>query len=128
MQSQVLVLWVDPHLLSIGPGIYSGSLSYSSQEPGDGIIDSAQLVPYPSEAQATRYDASPFGVSAAQSSDASIDNPISMAMTEHHFVLLFQDRVKVIRMLDDRVVYEEPLDIVSATGNFRVFFINNTSC
>lgn len=36
-----------------------------------------------------------------------------MAMTEHHFVLLFQDKVKVIRMLDDRVVYEEPLDIVS---------------
>lgn len=36
-----------------------------------------------------------------------------MAMTEHHFVLLFKDRVKVIRMLDDRVVYEETLDIVS---------------
>lgn len=94
-----------------GPGIYSGSLSYSSQEPGDGIIDSAQLVPYPTDAQATRYNASPFAGPQEQS-QAPAEGPISMAMTEHHFVLLFKDRVKVIRMLDDRVVYEETLDIV----------------
>lgn len=95
-----------------GPGIYSGSLSYSSQEPGDGIIDSAQLVPYPSNAQATRYNASPFA-GPQQQVEIPAEGPISMAMTEHHFVLLFRDRVKVIRMLDDRVVYEETLDIVS---------------
>lgn len=47
---------------------------------------------------------------------------MSMAMTEHHFVLLFSDRVKVIRMLDDRVVYEEPLDIVSGPSAFGFSF------
>lgn len=104
-----------------GPGIYSGLLSYSSQEPGDGIIDSAQLVPYPSNVQAMRYNASPFaGPPPVQLDSGANDNPISMAMTEHHFVLLLSDRVKVIRMLDDRVVYEEALDIVREYPSFNV--------
>lgn len=39
--------------------------------------------------------------------------PISMALTEWHFVLLYEDKIRVIGLLSDKVVYEEPLDLVS---------------
>jgi hypothetical protein len=70
-------------------------------------------VPYPSDTEAAPYDASPYGLPGRKAAPSSIPKtPISMAMTEHHFVLLYQDRVKVIRTLDDRVIYEETLDVV----------------
>ena len=39
--------------------------------------------------------------------------PISMLLTEWHFVLLYEDRIRVIGLLSDEVVYEEALDLVS---------------
>jgi hypothetical protein len=39
--------------------------------------------------------------------------PISMALTEWHFVLLYEDKIRVIGLLSDKVVYEEALDLVS---------------
>lgn len=39
--------------------------------------------------------------------------PISMALTEWHFVLLYEDKVRVIGLLSDKVVFEEQLDLVS---------------
>lgn len=96
-----------------GPGIYSGALSYSSQEPGDGIIDSAQLVPYPANVEATHYDDSPHTAPQRQQQNTASMTPISMATTEHHFILLYSGRLRVLRGLDDQVVYDEDLDIVS---------------
>ena len=40
--------------------------------------------------------------------------PISVALTEFHFVLLYQDRVRAICQLNDQIVYEEMIPIVSA--------------
>lgn len=39
--------------------------------------------------------------------------PISMALTEWHFILLYDDKVKAVDLLSDKVVYEEALDLVS---------------
>lgn len=38
--------------------------------------------------------------------------PISMALTEWHFILLYEDKIRVIELLSDKVVYEEALDLV----------------
>ena len=94
-----------------GPGIYHGLLSFSSQEAGDGVIDSAQLLPYPTRLS----DAEPVLGSpddANQQYGSISDVPVSMAVSQHHFVLLYPDRIKVIRILDDRTVFEERLDVV----------------
>jgi hypothetical protein len=36
-----------------------------------------------------------------------------MALTEWHFILLYEDKVRAIDLLSDKVVYEEALDLVS---------------
>lgn len=38
--------------------------------------------------------------------------PLSMSLTEFHFILLYKDRILGICSLDDRLAYEESLPIV----------------
>ncbi|KAK4055290.1 tethering complex subunit [Microbotryomycetes sp. JL201] len=83
-----------------GPGIYHGSLvlptsKSDSYTPGDGVIESASLVPYPPE----------------PTNSAGPLTPISMALTEWHIVLLYNDKLRVLELMSDKVVYEEPLDL-----------------
>ncbi|GAA5958403.1 hypothetical protein JCM3765_007864 [Sporobolomyces pararoseus] len=89
-----------------GPGIYHGTLLFPSSSsdlhPGDGVIDSASLVPYPSD-QTT---------SQSESNEQPTNLPISMALTEWHFILLYEDKVRAIDLLSDKVVYEEALDLL----------------
>jgi len=99
-----------------GPGIYHGSLSFSSQEAGDGIIDSAQLLPYPTGSSEASGDMTTSG-RLQQVAPTSNEHPVSMALTAYHFLLLYSDRVRVLRALDDRLVYEEVLDIVSGVSS-----------
>lgn len=107
-----------------GPGIYHGSLSYSSQEAGDGVIESAQLLPYPATSSPTDDGNTQSKVMNQHSLEGirdpsdTVHAPLSMILTAFHFIILYKDRVKVVRMLDDRVVHEEVLDIVS--GKLRV--------
>ena len=70
-------------------GIYHGGLNL--KENSDDFIDSAQLLPYPSPEAF----------------------PLSMSLTEFHFVLLYKDRVTGICNLNDSLVYEEVLPLVS---------------
>lgn len=42
-----------------------------------------------------------------------IDIPISVALTEFHFILLYKDRVRAICQLNDQIVYEEMIPVVS---------------
>lgn len=106
-----------------GPGIYHGSLvfpppSSDHLHPGDGIIEFATLVPYPAE------PATPTHLSSATFDDRGkfemgrTEMPISMALTEWHFVLLYEDRIRVIGLLSDRVVYEEVLNLVRIVSLF----------
>ncbi|BGP36576.1 tethering complex subunit [Rhodotorula kratochvilovae] len=84
-----------------GPGIYHGQLVFPSSsadlQPGDGIIDTASLIPYPSDpASLFPPDAPP---------------PLSMALTEWHFVLLYADKICAVDLLTDKVMYHELLDL-----------------
>ncbi|CAG8666814.1 6521_t:CDS:10, partial [Racocetra fulgida] len=72
------------------PGIYHGSLVFGSQ---DHVVDSAKLYPsMPSE---------------NDPSTMVTENPLSIALTEFHFILLYKERVRAICQLNDQTVYEE---------------------
>lgn len=64
--------------------------------PGN-VIAEAQLVPYPEAAEAG--DGGGGGGAVARSS-----SPLSMAMTEFHFLLLFTGRLQVVSRLNGAVV------------------------
>ncbi|KAK2461658.1 hypothetical protein APHAL10511_006121 [Amanita phalloides] len=76
-----------------GQGIYHGLLKFDPDSEDQ--IDSAQLLPYPP----------------LQDAPTTHTTPISMALTEFHFILLYKDRVIGICNLNDRVVYEEGLPL-----------------
>ncbi|KDE09671.1 hypothetical protein MVLG_00077 [Microbotryum lychnidis-dioicae p1A1 Lamole] len=110
-----------------GPGIYHGALSFpppSSDhlQPGDGVIESASLVPFPSQPTApTHVSSLQRSYSDAQRHVAErIDTPISMALTEWHIVLLYEDKIRVIGLLSDKIVFEEPLDLPSGVKPIRL--------
>ncbi|RKP09914.1 Pep3/Vps18/deep orange family-domain-containing protein [Thamnocephalis sphaerospora] len=81
----------------VGPGVYHGNLVFGSQAAGDSVIDNAKLLPYPPRLHQTP----PTGP----------DAPLSFALTEFHFVMLFNDRLLAVCQLNNEVVYEEPLAI-----------------
>ncbi|KAN0063802.1 tethering complex subunit [Thecaphora frezii] len=89
-----------------GPGVYHGLVSYSDQDVGDSVIDSANLLPYPAVALEGSGDG---GDGSGGQTIAEI--PLSIALTEFHFILLYQDRVMAISSLDDQVIFEEPLPL-----------------
>ncbi|KAK0565646.1 tethering complex subunit [Tilletia horrida] len=78
-----------------GPGVYYGNLSIQHQASGDAIIDSANLLPYP----------------AASGEPERSTTPLSMALTDFHFILLYNDKVIGTSILDDQIVYEEALPL-----------------
>lgn len=84
-----------------GPGIYHGALVYGSQNAGDSVVDDVQLLQYP----ATPSD--------DNSGKLITQIPISVALTEFHFILLYEDRVRAICQLNDQIVYEEMIPTVS---------------
>ncbi|GAA5865517.1 hypothetical protein JCM8547_001274 [Rhodosporidiobolus lusitaniae] len=94
-----------------GPGIYHSHLLFSSSSdlpPGEGIIDSASLIPYPSLS------------SGSGDEEEQQEQPISMALTEFHFVLLYRERVVAVDLLTDRVVWEEVLELPDSSPPLRL--------
>ena len=59
----------------------------------DDFVDSPQLLPYPNL-------------------ESHAPQPLSISLTEFHFVLLYKDRVVGICNLNDALVYEELLPLV----------------
>ncbi|KAF9462106.1 Pep3/Vps18/deep orange family-domain-containing protein [Collybia nuda] len=75
-----------------GPGIYHGSLNFAAA--AEDYIDSAQLLPYPTSL-----------------TDDVPEIPLSIALTEFHFILLYKDRIAGVCNLDDKLTYEESLPL-----------------
>lgn len=71
-----------------GPGVYHGSVTFGSQ---DKIIDSPTLLNYPNYTSAT----------------GELLLPISMALTEFHFIFLYNDRIVAVSKLSQEPVLEE---------------------
>ncbi|KAG2188073.1 hypothetical protein INT44_000824 [Umbelopsis vinacea] len=82
------------------PGIYHGNLVFGSQNPGEHVIDNAQLLQYPTNP--------------LESGETQVDSvPLSIAMTEFHFILLYKDRIRAICHLNDEIVYEEMINLAA---------------
>jgi hypothetical protein len=88
---------IEP-LSALGPGIYHGMLNVQSTTSD--IIDAAALLPYP-VSSSSRGPGSGVGIP-----------PLSVALTQYHFLALYRDKVCAIRNLDDRMVWEEVLPLV----------------
>lgn len=88
----------------LGPGVFHGFFSFGSQEVGDGVIDSANLLPYPAVAVDDEIEGMETGGTVAEI-------PLSICLTEFHFILLYRNRVHGIRSLDDTLVYAEELHL-----------------
>ncbi|CAG8483434.1 620_t:CDS:10 [Paraglomus occultum] len=99
-----------------GPGIYHGNLVFGSQDVGDSVIDSAHLLPYP----ATPSEIDPTTVVS--------EIPLSIALTEFHFILLYKERIRAICQLNDQIVYEEliPLKAGEEVRTMTVDTVKNT--
>lgn len=68
--------------------MYHGRLNFESAT--EDLIDGADVLPYPNAVP-----------------------PISISLTEFHFVLLYKDRVVALSTLDQKLSYEEVLPLVS---------------
>src|SRR5580692_8995335 len=69
------------------------------------IIASASLLQYP-------YSAASQSPSSSPRAPSNPPVPLSMAVTDFHFLLLYHDRVCAVSSLDDKLVYEEFLGLV----------------
>ncbi|KII93824.1 hypothetical protein PLICRDRAFT_49843 [Plicaturopsis crispa FD-325 SS-3] len=83
------------------PGIYHGTLNFESTS--DDLIDGAQLLPYPI--------LSPTSSSPDRGASTTAEAPVSIALTEFHFLLLYKDRITGVCILDEKLAYEESLPL-----------------
>ncbi|OMJ09676.1 Vacuolar protein sorting-associated protein 18-like protein [Smittium culicis] len=74
-------------------GVYFGSLSYGSQQAGDSVIESANLIPY---------------------SDNPDDLASHVLLTEFHVLVLVNNHIKAISRLNGDIVYDEIINSDSA--------------
>jgi hypothetical protein len=86
-----------------GPGIYHGSLVFGSQNPGDSVMADTQLLPYP-------YD---------ESRQRRLASPLSLVLSEFHFLLLYEDRFIAVSQLDNTIAHEESLGRGSRGSRMR---------
>ncbi|XP_054749145.2 vacuolar protein sorting-associated protein 18 homolog [Lytechinus pictus] len=71
-----------------GPGVYFGSFDFNSQSR-DNLTCDSHLLPYPTRDQ------------------ESFVRPISVVLTEFHVLLLFQDRIKILCVLNEQLIDED---------------------
>jgi len=108
-----------------GAGIYYGKLSFGSQDqPGDRVVDDGKLLAYPEypdlSPPPSSLSSSPHRRShtltasssfSAPSSSSSSSTPVSLALTEFHFLLLMRNRLVAINRLSEEIVFEQVFDV-----------------
>ncbi|XP_071119989.1 vacuolar protein sorting-associated protein 18 homolog [Mytilus edulis] len=72
-----------------GPGVYFGNLDFTGEAGPKSVTTQTKLIPYPKD------------------SDGEKTHPISMVLTEFHVLLLYQDRIKVVCVLNDQLIYDD---------------------
>jgi len=78
-----------------GVGIYYGSLVFGSQDKGQDVLQNGKLLAYPATP-----DPSAGGAMRVQA-------PLSLTLTEFHFLLVLKNRLLAINQLSEEIVYEE---------------------
>lgn len=88
-----------------GPGVFQGELLFGSQNKGDSVTTDTTLVLYP------RDSAASGGGGGGSSAAAAPVAPLSMALTEFHFLLLDSAKFRAVHKLSEKVVFEAPLPV-----------------
>ncbi|OJA16138.1 hypothetical protein AZE42_00083 [Rhizopogon vesiculosus] len=81
------------------PGIYHGTLNFDPNS--DDHIDSTQLHPYPAISPGAPPGTSP----------STAEVPVSISLTEFHFILLYRDRLVGISTLNGKQTYEDVIPL-----------------
>eukprot|EP01116_Phalansterium_solitarium_P021883 TRINITY_DN700_c0_g2_i4.p1 TRINITY_DN700_c0_g2~~TRINITY_DN700_c0_g2_i4.p1 ORF type:complete len:1144 (-),score=456.35 TRINITY_DN700_c0_g2_i4:184-3615(-) len=97
-----------------GQGILYGDLIFGSQNAGDTVTTDTALLAYPPPPPRPASAPAPgLGLTGAAASaggeSQQQQQPIGVALGEFHFVLLYDDRLCAINVLDQRVVWQHPL-------------------
>ena len=107
----------DSFALLTGVGVYHGRLLFSSQGPGDSVITDCALIPFPEHDDAqerAKAVLSPVATATGQPSGTGPEAPISMAVTEFHFLLLYPDRLAALSRISGELVLSVPLAPLTA--------------
>ncbi|PRP82641.1 hypothetical protein PROFUN_09752 [Planoprotostelium fungivorum] len=84
-----------------GPGVYYGDLIFGSQNTGESVMVDHSLVPYPS------FPGSEMATTVVDGRNRMLSIPLSLILTQYHFVLLYYDRIQAISSITREVVWEE---------------------
>jgi len=106
--------------------VYHGSFVFGSQNHGDSVITNAQLLPYPSVTVPLDSKTSSQILTAeleALSLRPLQQTPLSIAMTEFHFILLYPKRIQAICILNNELVYDGLLSLVNKENYNNAPFI-----
>ncbi|ORX55035.1 hypothetical protein DM01DRAFT_1362723 [Hesseltinella vesiculosa] len=85
------------------PGIYQGQLDLQASTTDEMIVH-PQLILYPTSTYENGNE------------EASPVTPSAMALTAHHLILLYHQRVKVINCISQQTVFEESIPILLGKG------------
>ncbi|KAJ1976726.1 tethering complex subunit [Dimargaris verticillata] len=97
-----------------GPGVYHGQLTYGSQSVGDSVVADPVLLPYPS-ASTTPTTGGPSNLQPGMA-----EPPLAMVLTEFHVVLLYKTSLKAVCLLNDKVVFDEPIPLLPGERALRL--------
>jgi len=97
------------HTDSTGPGLYTATLSATSTAD---ILCKPSILPYPSFDDSI----SPAFSRAPASSPLAPPIPLSITITQWHWLLLYEDRLVAIARENEKIVWEETLPLVCPTG------------
>ncbi|KAJ2815352.1 tethering complex subunit, partial [Coemansia furcata] len=79
-------------------GVFFGKLTFDAQEAGDSVVENASLLPYPATVSPP-----------ADTDNAAVEQPASLALTEFHILLQYSDRVCALNMLSSKLAFEQSL-------------------
>ncbi|KAJ3158697.1 hypothetical protein HDU86_002662 [Geranomyces michiganensis] len=96
-------------------GLFCGDLTFGNQFLGDSVVNNAQLLPYPRSVDTPVQDPSAMVL------------PISVNITEFHYLLLYENAIKALNILTNEVDYDETIPL--EFGEFVLgLFVDRVKC
>lgn len=86
-----------------GKGMLTGELIFGSQKPGDSVINNSKIISYPEE-----YIKSKGNIKTEKAIETI---PLSIAITQFHYLLLYKKKLKAMCVLDNNIIYEEEIPL-----------------
>ncbi|KAJ1845354.1 tethering complex subunit, partial [Coemansia sp. RSA 486] len=85
-------------------GVFFGGLTFATQESGDSVVKNASLLPYP--LSSSQQSASGANGADTNGDNSSVEQPVSLAITEFHILLQYSNCIRAMSMLNSKLVFE----------------------